>query len=61
MEIILEELLVGEAPSPEYTLSGDYRSSAAGGSAKGPSSRLTIAGMVNSGWMTLQEVLRRLE
>ena len=51
MGIILEELLVGEAPSPEYTLSGDYRSSAAGGSAKGPSSRLTVAGMVNSGWM----------
>lgn len=31
------------APSPEYTTSGDYRSSAAGGSAKGPSSRLTVA------------------
>ena len=31
------------APSPEYTASGDYRSSAAGGSAKGPSSRLTVA------------------
>ena len=31
------------APSPEYTVSGDYRSSAPGGSAKGPSSRLTVA------------------
>lgn len=28
------------APSPEYTTSGDYRSSAAGGSTQGPSSRL---------------------
>ena len=31
------------APSPEYTVSGDYRSSAPGGSAQGPSSRLTVA------------------
>ena len=31
------------APSPEYTGSGDYRSSAPGGSAQGPSSRLTVA------------------
>ena len=31
------------APSPEYMTSGDYRSSTAGGSAKGPSSRLTVA------------------
>ena len=30
------------APSPEYTVSGDYRSSAPGGSAKGPSSRLLL-------------------
>ena len=33
----------GVAPPPEYTNSGVYRSSAAGGSAKGPSSRLTVA------------------
>ena len=32
-----------EAPSPEYTASGDYRSSAPGGSGQGPSSRLTVA------------------
>ena len=32
-----------EAPSPEYTGSGDYRSSAPGGSAQGPSSHLTVA------------------
>ena len=31
------------APSPEYMTSGDYRSSTAGGSAKRPSSRLTVA------------------
>ena len=33
----------GVAPPPEYTNSGVYRSSAAVGSAKGPSSRLTVA------------------
>ena len=33
----------GTVPSPEYTASGDYRSSAPGGSANGPSSRLTVA------------------
>ena len=33
----------GVAPPPEYTNSGVYRSSAAGGSTKGPSSRLTVA------------------
>ena len=33
----------GVAPPPEYTNSGVYRSSAAGGSAKGPSSCLTVA------------------
>jgi len=32
-----------KAPSPEDMPSGDYRSSAAGGSAQGPSSRLTVA------------------
>ena len=31
------------SPSPEYTTSGDYRSSAADGSAQGPSSLLTVA------------------
>ena len=35
--------ILGVAPSPEYITSGDYRSSAADGSAKGPSSRLTVA------------------
>ena len=35
--------ILGVAPSPEYITSGDYRSSAPGGSAKGPSSRLTVA------------------
>ena len=35
--------ILGVAPSPEYITSGDYRSSAAGGSAKGPSSHLTVA------------------
>ena len=38
----LEEI-GGVAPPPEYTNSGVCRSSAAGGSAKGPSSRLTVA------------------
>jgi len=32
-----------KAPSPEYTVSGDYGASAAGGSAKGLSSHLTFA------------------
>ena len=32
-----------EAPSPEYTGSGDYRSSAPDGSPQGPSSYLTVA------------------
>ena len=36
-------IIVCWAPSPESTTSGDYWSSAAGGSAQGPSSRLTIA------------------
>lgn len=31
------------APSPEYTVSGDYRSRAPDGSAQGPSSHLTVA------------------
>ena len=31
------------APSQEYTVSGDYRSSAPGGLAQEPSSRLTVA------------------
>ena len=32
-----------QAPSPEYAVSGDYGSSVSVGSAKGPSSRLTVA------------------
>ena len=37
------ENIGGVAPPPEYTNAGVCRSSVAGGSAKGPSSRLTVA------------------
>ena len=49
VEVILQKLsqwycdASPEAPSPEYTGSGDYRSSASGGSAQEPSSHLTVA------------------
>ena len=42
-ETIMNNMFLRRSPSPEYTHSGDYRSIAAGGSACGPSLRLTVA------------------
>ena len=47
-----------EAPSPEYTGSDDYRSIAAGGSAQGPSSRLTVAVSLGPGAVSCKKCAR---
>ena len=44
--IKLHKYLVSKAPSPEYTSSGDYRSSGADGSTKGRPYRLTVAWII---------------
>jgi hypothetical protein len=44
--IKLHKYLASKAPSPEYTSSGDYRSSGADGSTKGRQYRLTVAWII---------------